>query len=366
MRSSPASVGPCPSPCAPRRPPSRSLWLVSPSAGSHARPVPRLWAEWSGQSDPPSASSWSGSASVRPRSGCQAPGGVARHASGGALLGRFSIELRTGQEKGDWLPAHGPFHSRRNEARPGACPPFSVRHAIANRCRVRPVLETSRSNPRHQSGKPDRHVRRSHPGPLETPPGIGPVSRHGGRSRDLTAAVGVLATVLLLGAWGGSLGQGLLGLLQGALEAGSTVATSPDRAVDHLETLALAVVWPLTGILGGTLVAMGLAHALQTGGLWAPGLLAPDIARLWGASRPGWGRGLIGLLRSAVLIAAAAWMLRADWPALERLSRLDAPGMLAAAGMLARGFGSTMALGSWHSVCSISSSSTEASKPACG
>ncbi len=164
------------------------------------------------------------------------------------------------------------------------------------------------------------------------------------RSGDLTAAAGVLAAVLLLGVWGGALESGLVGLVRGALESASMVATEPDGTAERLGGLLLAVVWPLAGILGGTLVAMVLTHVLQTGGLWAPALLAPDVERLWSGSRAGWGRGVFGLLKVVVLVGAAVAMLRADWPAMERLSRLETPVMMGASGSLARGFGSTVGL----------------------
>jgi flagellar biosynthetic protein FlhB len=90
-------------------------------------------------------------------------------------------------------------------------------------------------------------------------------------------------------------------------------------------------------IAGGVVLAMVLTHQVQVGGLWVPGLLAPDPARLT-PNGPGWsaraGRGLWGWARSAVILGVAAWALKADGPAFLRLSELDASSLVRAAGSL--------------------------------
>lgn len=169
------------------------------------------------------------------------------------------------------------------------------------------------------------------------------------RSPELTAAVGMLAAVVLIGAWGGDLTAALVRLVREPLETASpspaaAIPGDPAVLVDSLRGAAGAVALPMGMILGGVVLAMIAAHQIQTGGLWAPGLLTPDIQRLWAGSGGGEGltarlvRGVWGLLRALAIVAIAAWMIRADLPALAGLTRLEVPSLARAAGALLKGF----------------------------
>src|SRR4051812_14244581 len=101
------------------------------------------------------------------------------------------------------------------------------------------------------------------------------------RSPELTAAVGLLTAVVFLGARGGDLGLALIGLARPAWQ-GPSIAADPAEVVARLRQVAMAVVVPLGIVLVGPVVAMLAAHQAQVGGLWVPGLLAPDPGRLRG------------------------------------------------------------------------------------
>ena len=121
---------------------------------------------------------------------------------------------------------------------------------------------------------------------------------------------------------------------------------TPAEVVDRLRRAALGVAGPLLGILGGTVAASVAAHQAQVGGLFAPGLLAPDPSRLWGlrlddegsgsglAERAG--RGLWSVAKAGVVVAVAAWAIRSDLDGLHRLGRLEPPALALASGGLMR------------------------------
>lgn len=166
------------------------------------------------------------------------------------------------------------------------------------------------------------------------------------RSPELTAAVGLLAALVLIGAQGGELASALIRLVREPFEADGLLSAwiageGPAALVAHLRATAWALAWPLVTILGGIVLAMLGAQLVQTGGLWAPGLLAPDPQRLWRGSGSGEElagrllRGLHGLLRALVVTSVAFWAIQSAWPLLASLSGLEAPGLaIASAGRL--------------------------------
>jgi flagellar biosynthetic protein FlhB len=184
-------------------------------------------------------------------------------------------------------------------------------------------------------------------------------SGHAAHSPELTAAVGLLAGVVLLGAWGGE----LVGALARALGEGFAMAgQSADGLGSAMDVVAIAgrfrrcaalVFVPLGSILFGTLIAVITAHQVQTGGLWAPARLAPDPRRLWllgsgseeeaDLAGPLMG-GLVTLLKLALLMAVAGGLLYAQVPSLARLARLEPPLLLAAASVLVRTVGLPLAV----------------------
>src|SRR4051812_12579128 len=104
-------------------------------------------------------------------------------------------------------------------------------------------------------------------------------------SPELTAAVGLLAATVLLGFWGDDLAAVLIALLREQLSGPPILAADPAEVVGRLRHLAGAVALPLAAIVVGAAAAALAAHQVQVKGLWAPGLLAPDPARLWAFGR---------------------------------------------------------------------------------
>lgn len=156
-------------------------------------------------------------------------------------------------------------------------------------------------------------------------------------SPELTSAVGLLAAVALLGVWGDDLAAALLALMRAPLSGPAVLSADPAEVVARLRGLALGVFWPLAPVLGGFAAAALAAHQAQVGGLWVPGLLAPDPTRLWtlghgpGLATRG-GRGAWSLFKAGVVVAVAAWAIRTDWREFQRLGMLETPALARAAG----------------------------------
>lgn len=168
------------------------------------------------------------------------------------------------------------------------------------------------------------------------------------RSGDLTAAAGWLAAVVLLGMLGEGLARGLGDLLRGPLEAARVgVGTSPEFLVEQVRGAAWGVFGPLLGIVLGVWATMIAVHQVQVGGLWAPGLLAPEPARLLGGLNGighGAGRGAWALVRVGVLAAVAAGLLRSEWGALEALSGAEPGAMVEGSAAIVLRLGRGLAL----------------------
>jgi flagellar biosynthetic protein FlhB len=156
-------------------------------------------------------------------------------------------------------------------------------------------------------------------------------------SPELTGAAGLLAVVLLLGAWGGDLAEGLLAAVVEPLAGAPVVSADPAAVVSRLRHLALVLARPFGLIVGGFVVAAVAAHQAQVGGLWIPGRLAPDPSRLW-ASGTGAGfssratRGAWSLVKAVVVLAVAAWAIRSEWSDFHRLGGLEVHALARASG----------------------------------
>ncbi|QEH35749.1 Flagellar biosynthetic protein FlhB [Aquisphaera giovannonii] len=153
-------------------------------------------------------------------------------------------------------------------------------------------------------------------------------------SPELTAAVGWLVALVLLGSWGGDLIRGLAMLTRAPLEA-VPVAIDAGRFVADLRAAALAIAAPLAVLVLGFAAGAVAAHQAQVRGLWAPSLLAPDASRLWSVGRGGGlGAGLERIawaaIKAVLLVVVSAWAIRAEWAELQRLGLL-APAELASA-----------------------------------
>lgn len=164
-------------------------------------------------------------------------------------------------------------------------------------------------------------------------------------SPELTAASALLAATLLLGVVGESLAAGLLDVVRGGR---LDVLLDAPALVERLRGAAWAVVGPVGLLMLGLAAAGVAAHQAQVGLLWTPGLMAPDVARLWGvgagrgiAARMG--RGAWSLAKSLIVLAVAAWAIRSRLDGLAGLDRLDTPALARAWAGAVRGLLATIA-----------------------
>jgi flagellar biosynthetic protein FlhB len=167
-------------------------------------------------------------------------------------------------------------------------------------------------------------------------------------SPELTSAAGLLAATALLGVWGDDLAGVLIALVREPLMGRPIVAADPADVVAWVRHLARAVAPPLGAIVVGAAVAALAAHQVQVRGLWVPGLLAPDPARLWAFGRgPGLAargrRGAWSLVKAAVVVALAFASIRDQTPRRQRLGGLEPRALAAASGTLLRQFTFTLA-----------------------
>ncbi|HZW32789.1 MAG TPA: EscU/YscU/HrcU family type III secretion system export apparatus switch protein [Isosphaeraceae bacterium] len=147
-------------------------------------------------------------------------------------------------------------------------------------------------------------------------------------SPELTAAVGWLVAVAAWWFFGGDLGAAMVALVRGSLTGPTVLPADPGVVAARVRELAWMVAWPLTVILAGFAAGAVVAHQVQVRGLWATRLIVPDPARLWvpgsgpglaaRCGRLGWAAG-----KAILVVLASAWMLRAGWGELLRLSELD-------------------------------------------
>jgi flagellar biosynthetic protein FlhB len=167
-------------------------------------------------------------------------------------------------------------------------------------------------------------------------------------SPELTGAVGLLAAAAALSFWGHRLARALLVLVREPLGEATPISADVAEIVARLRHQVLGVAWPLGLIVGAFALGALAAHQAQVQGLWAPGLLAPDPSRLW---RPGQGpglaargtRGLWALLKTVVIAAVAAWVIRRGWGSFQQLGGLDPPNLALALGLTLRHLALTLA-----------------------
>ncbi len=157
------------------------------------------------------------------------------------------------------------------------------------------------------------------------------------RSTELTAAAGLLAAAVFLGAWGGALGRGFVALIRAPLTcAVPPVTADPVEVVAQVRAVAGAVLGPVLGLLGGVAVTMLVAHQVQVGGLWVPGLLVPDPARLWTGGIVGdplarLGRAVWAAAKTVAVVALTTWFLHRDLPRIAPFALLEPAEMAGAA-----------------------------------
>jgi len=168
-------------------------------------------------------------------------------------------------------------------------------------------------------------------------------------SPELTAAAGWVVAVMLLGILGDDLALGLGKLVRGSLIHPAVMPADLAAVVAHLRGQALILAWPLGAILAGFGGGALVAHQVQVRGLWAPRLIAPDMARLWAFSsgsslavrtgQSGW-----SAVKAVVLVVASAWTIHVGWSDLLRLSDLEGPNLAQAAGHIVLRLGWVLAV----------------------
>ena len=149
-------------------------------------------------------------------------------------------------------------------------------------------------------------------------------------SPELTVAVGWLAAVAAWWIFGGDLGTAMVALVRRSLAGPTVMPADPGVVAARVHELVLGLAWPLGMILAGFAAGALAAHQAQVRGLWATRLIVPDPSRLWA---PGSGPGLAARFgrvgwatgKAILVVLASAWMLRAGWGELLRLSELDGP-----------------------------------------
>ncbi len=157
-------------------------------------------------------------------------------------------------------------------------------------------------------------------------------------SPELSAAVGWLTAVVALGCCGQGLAVALAGLMRGVLSAADPSALPADVAglASHLRGAAWSLLVPLGVILSAFAAGSLAAHQIQVRGLWTPGLVAPDLTRLW---TPGRGSGAASragktgwsMIKAVILVAVLAGSIRAGWGEVAGLGTLDGPDLASGA-----------------------------------
>lgn len=149
-------------------------------------------------------------------------------------------------------------------------------------------------------------------------------------SPELTAAAGWLVAVAMLAGGEASLLGSLADVVRSPL-VGPAASLEDPRDLGRLVLgAATAVALPVGLLLSGFALGATAAHLIQTRGMFAPSLLAPDVMRLW---RVGQGGGLgaklercaWSIVKAAVLAAVAFWGLRSRWGDLQGLAFQDFP-----------------------------------------
>ena len=100
-------------------------------------------------------------------------------------------------------------------------------------------------------------------------------------SPELTAAVGWIAAVSLLAGCETWLTGSLAALVRSPLVGPAARLEDPGDLGRMVFGAAAAVAPPVAILLGGFAAGATAAHLLQTRGMFAPTLIAPDVARVW-------------------------------------------------------------------------------------
>ncbi len=105
---------------------------------------------------------------------------------------------------------------------------------------------------------------------------------------ELTAAVGWVTAIVALWFMGDDLGPGAWQASHQLADRTALMTADPIAVAAKVRGLILGLGWPLGSIVLGFAAGALAAHQVQVRGLWAPGLLVPDLSRLWAfSSGPG-------------------------------------------------------------------------------
>jgi flagellar biosynthetic protein FlhB len=172
------------------------------------------------------------------------------------------------------------------------------------------------------------------------------------RGAELTAAAALLAATVLLGSFGDNLARAVLDLVRLPLtEPATWTMRDPSALASAVRGAVLHVVVPLAATLGGIVLCVVAVHQLQVGGLWAPGLLAPDPSRLTAGFTGGidpsarLAQGIAGLAKVAAVVAVCAWAIHAKRAEFATMSRLGPEALALAASRLMLGLLRALAAG---------------------
>lgn len=148
------------------------------------------------------------------------------------------------------------------------------------------------------------------------------------QSRELTGAAAMLGVALGLRVWGQGLSSALVEIVRAPWSSPLPLSLEMEEVTDRLRSVAWDLAMPLGGTLVSGLVAAIVVHQVQVGGLFVPGLIAPDLSRLSGLGGGGGittriSRGLWSLGKVAAVLAVSAFVVRSEFYGAGGLARMD-------------------------------------------
>ncbi len=157
------------------------------------------------------------------------------------------------------------------------------------------------------------------------------------QSRELTGAAAMLGVAAGLRVWGQGLASGLVELVRAPWTSPLPTSLDLPQVADRLRSVAWDLAFPLGGTLVSGLAAALVVHQAQVGGLFVPGLIAPDVSRLSGFGSGGGltsriTRGLWSLAKVAAVLGVSAFVVKSEFFGSAGLARQDSPALAKALG----------------------------------
>lgn len=138
------------------------------------------------------------------------------------------------------------------------------------------------------------------------------------QSRDLSLGAVLVAAGGLLRLGASATREGFAGLFTRAIERVNEGTFAPRAALDETMLAGTGIALPLLVAA----VAMGaMVSAVQVGGLFAPGAIAPDGSRIAPSARFAGSTALLGLARLVLVLVVALWTLHDAMPGIASLAR---------------------------------------------